>query len=124
VGSWSWDTKNIFDVPKRKDVVERYKKRFGTFMPEQAGEHYAMVWLLKEAVEKAGSADPEKVREALATHEFGDSMDGMMQPGKIKFDNTGWNTQTYPTMIQWQNETVRTVYPEEVATAKVVWPVK
>jgi len=124
VGSWSWDTKNIFDVPERKDVVERYQKRFGTFMPEQAGEHYAMVWLLKEAVEKAGSADPEKVRESLATHEFGSSMDGMMQPGKIKFDSTGWNTQTYPTMIQWQNQTVRTVYPEEVATAKVVWPVK
>jgi branched-chain amino acid transport system substrate-binding protein len=51
-------------------------------------------------------------------------MDGMMQPGKIKFDSTGWNTQTYPTMVQWQNQTVRTVYPEEVATAKVVWPVK
>ena len=124
VGSWSWDTKNIFDVPERKDVVERYQKRFGTFMPEQAGEHYAMVWLLKEAIEKAGSADPEKVREALATHEFGASMDGMMQPGKIKFDSTGWNTLTYPTMIQWQNQTVRTVYPEEVATAKVIWPVK
>jgi len=124
VGSWSWDTKNIFDVPERKDVVERYQKRFGTFMPEQAGEHYAMVWLLKEAIEKAGSADPEKVRESLATHEFGESMDGMMQPGRIKFDSTGWNTQTYPTMIQWQNQTVRTVYPEEVATAKVVWPVK
>ncbi len=124
VGSWSWDTKNIFDVPERKDVVERYLKRFGTFMPEQAGEHYAMVWLLKEAIEKAGSDDPEKVREALSTHEFGASMDGMMQPGRIKFDDTGWNQNTYPTMIQWQNNTVRTVYPEEVATAKVVWPIQ
>ena len=124
VGSWSCDTKNIFDHPQRKDVTERYKKRFGTFMPEQAGEHYAMVWLLKEAIEKAGSADPEKVREALATNEFGKSMDGMMQPGKIKFDKTGWNSHTFPTVIQWQNNTVRTVFPEEVATAKVIWPVK
>jgi branched-chain amino acid transport system substrate-binding protein len=124
VGSWSWDTKNILDFPERKEVTQRYKKRFGTFMPEQAGEHYAMVWLLKEAIEKAGSADPEKVREALASHEFGKSMDGMMQPGKIKFDEAGWNFHTYPTMIQWQNNTVRTVFPEEVATAKVIWPVK
>jgi branched-chain amino acid transport system substrate-binding protein len=124
VGSWSWDTKNIFDVSQRKDVVERYKKRFGNFMPEQAGEHYAMVWVLKEAIEKAGSDDPQKVRDALATHEFGKSMDGMMQPGRIKFDQNGWNLHTYPTMVQWQNNTVRTVYPEEVATAKVVWPIQ
>ena len=124
VGSWSWDTKNILDFPERKEVTQRYKERLGTFMPEQAGEHYAMVWLLKEAIEKAGSADPEKVRAALATQEFGHSMDGMMQPGKIKFDKTGWNFHTFPTMIQWQNNTVRTVFPEEVATAKVVWPVE
>ena len=124
VGSWSWDTKNILDFPERKEVTQRYKERLGTFMPEQAGEHYAMVWLLKEAIEKAGSADPEKVRAALATQEFGYSMDGMMQPGKIKFDKTGWNFHTFPTMIQWQNNTVRTVFPEEVATAKVVWPVE
>ncbi len=124
VGSWSWDTKNILDFPERKEVTQRYKKRLGTFMPEQAGEHYAMVWLLKEAIERAGSADPEKVRAALATQEFGSSMDGMMQPGKIKFDKTGWNLYTFPTMIQWQNDTVRTVFPEEVATAKVIWPVK
>ncbi len=124
VGSWSWDTKNIFDVPERKAVVEAYQKRFKTYMPEQAGEHYAMVWLLKEAIEKAGSADPQKVRDALAQHEFGASMDGMMQPGKIKFDDAGWNKYTYPTMVQWQDNTVRTVYPEEVATAKVIWPVQ
>jgi branched-chain amino acid transport system substrate-binding protein len=124
VGSWSWDTKNILDYPDRNDVTQRYKERFGTFMPEQAGEHYAMVWLLKEAIEKAGSTDPEKVREALATNEFGNSMDGMMQPGRIKFDETGWNFHTFPTVVQWQDNTVRTVYPEDVATAKVIWPVK
>ena len=124
VGSWSWDTKNILDFPERQEVTQRYKERLGTFMPEQAGEHYAMVWLLKEAIERAGSADPENVRAALATQEFGHSMDGMMQPGKIKFDKSGWNSHTFPTMIQWQNNTVRTVFPEEVATAEVIWPVE
>ena len=124
VGSWSWDAKNIKDHPERYDVTQRYEKRFGTFMPEQAGEHYAAVWLLKEAIEKAGSDDPQKVRDALATHEFGNSMDGMMQPGKIKFDETGWNIHTFPTMIQWQNEKPTTVFPESVATSKVVWPIK
>jgi branched-chain amino acid transport system substrate-binding protein len=124
VGSWSWDTKNIVQVPERLEVTRRYEERFGTFMPEQAGEHYAAVWLLKEAIERAGSADPEKVREALANEEFGQSMEGMMQPGVIAFDETGWNHHTFPTMIQWQDQKPTTVYPESVATSEVVWPIQ
>ena len=76
------------------------------------------------AIEKAGSDDPQKVRDALATHEFGKSMDGMMQPGQIKFDETGWNSHTFPTMIQWQNGKPTTVFPESVATSKVISPKK
>lgn len=124
VGSWSWDSKNIMSDPQRKSVVERYKKRFGTFMPEQAGEHYAMLWTLKEALEKARSADPKKVREALATIEITTGLAGLMQPGKIKFDKTGWNIYVYPTMIQWQKGEPRTVYPGEAATNDVVWPIR
>jgi branched-chain amino acid transport system substrate-binding protein len=124
VGSWSWDTKNIVQVPERLDVTKRYEQRFGTFMPEQAGEHYAAVWLLKEAMERAGSAEPEKVRAVLAKEEFGQSMEGMMQPGVIGFDETGWNHYTFPTMIQWQDQKPTTVYPESVATSKVVWPIQ
>jgi len=123
VGSWSWDSKNIMSDPQRKSVVERYKKRFGTFMPEQAGEHYAAVWVLKEALEKAGSADPKKVRDVLADIEITTGLAGLMQPGKIKFDSVGWNTFVYPTMIQWQRGEPRTVYPEAAATNNVVWPV-
>jgi branched-chain amino acid transport system substrate-binding protein len=124
VGSWSWDSKNIMSDPDRKSVVERYKKRFGTFMPEQAGEHYAAVWVLKEALEKAGSRDPKKVRDALAKIEITTGLAGLMQPGKIKFDSTGWNIYVYPTMIQWQRGEPRTVYPEPAATSPVVWPIR
>ncbi|MGD0627046.1 MAG: ABC transporter substrate-binding protein [Thermodesulfobacteriota bacterium] len=124
VGSWSWDSKNIMSDPQRKSVVERYKKRFGTFMPEQAGENYAAVWVLKEALEKAGSPDPKKVRDVLAKIEITTGLAGLMQPGKIKFDSTGWNIHVYPTMIQWQRGEPRTVYPEQAATNNVVWPVR
>jgi branched-chain amino acid transport system substrate-binding protein len=124
VGSWSWDSKNIMSDPYRKSVVERYRKRFGTFMPEQAGEHYAMVWTLKDALEKAKSTDSKKVRDVLATIEITSGPAALMQPGKIKFDATGWNKYVYPTMIQWQKGDPRTVYPEEAATHQVVWPIQ
>jgi branched-chain amino acid transport system substrate-binding protein len=124
VGSWSWDSKNIMSDRQRKSAVERYKKRFGTFMPEQAGEHYAMVWTLKEAIERARSADPQRIRDALASIEIVSGPAGFMQPGKIKFDQTGWNSYVHPTMIQWQRGEPRTVYPEEDATNDVIWPIK
>jgi branched-chain amino acid transport system substrate-binding protein len=124
VGSWSWDSKNIMSDAYRKSVVERYRKRFGTFMPEQAGEHYAMVWTLKEALEAAKSTDSKKVREALASMEITSGPAALMQPGKIKFDEKGWNQYVTPTMIQWQKGDPRTVYPEGAATNDVVWPVK
>jgi branched-chain amino acid transport system substrate-binding protein len=124
VGSWSWDSKNIMSDAYRKSVVERYRKRFGTFMPEQAGEHYAMVWTLKDALEKAKSTDSKKVRDVLSTIEITSGPAALMQPGKIKFDATGWNKYVYPTMIQWQKGDPRTVYPAEAATHEVVWPIK
>jgi branched-chain amino acid transport system substrate-binding protein len=124
VGSWSWDSKNIMSDPQRRSVVERYKKKFGTFMPEQAGEHYAMVWTLKDAMEKARSTNPKKIRDTLASIEITRGLAAIMQPGKIKFDKTGWNLYVHPTIIQWQQGEPRTVYPEEDATHDVVWPVK
>jgi branched-chain amino acid transport system substrate-binding protein len=124
VAATNWDVKNVMADPERKSAVERYKKRFGVFMAEQAQEHYGMVWILKEAIEKAGSADPQKIREALASVEFGTGGAGMMQPGKLKFDQTGMNIHVHPVVIQWQEGEPRAVYPEETASRKVIWPIK
>jgi branched-chain amino acid transport system substrate-binding protein len=124
VAATNWDVKNIMTDPQRKSAVERYKKRFGVYMAEQGVEHYGMVWILKEAIEKAGSTDPRKIREALLAAEFSRGGAGMMQPGKLKFDQTGANTLVHPVMIQWQEGEPRTVYPEEDALRKVIWPVK
>ncbi len=124
VGSWSWDSKNITSDPQRVDITKRYKDKFGTYMPEQAGEHYAAVWLIKDALEAAGSADPAKVRDAMAKLNITTGPAALMQPGVIKFDENGMSTQVSPTMIQWQKGEPRTVYPENVQNVDVVWPIK
>jgi branched-chain amino acid transport system substrate-binding protein len=124
VAACNWDSKNVMTDPLRKSAVERYKKRFGNYMPEQAQEHYGMVWILKEAIEKVGSAEPKKIREALLSMEFSKGGAGMMQPGIVKFDKVGANTAIHPVIIQWQEGEPRTVYPEEDSIRKVIWPVK
>lgn len=112
VASWNWDSKSISTVPELAAITERYEQRFGTFMTEHAGPSYVAVRMLAEAMETAKSADPTKVRDALASFE-NDKIGGFMQPGKIKIDAKGWNSAVHPVMIQWQDGKPRTVFPAE-----------
>ena len=68
------------------------------------------------AVEKAGSTDVNKVRDALA---------GLVTAsffGKIKFDATGQNTFKPMSVIQIQKGKAVSVWPKDSAEAKMIWP--
>lgn len=116
VASWNWDSKSITSNKDLVAVTERYEKKFGTFMTEHAGPTYAAVRVLAEAIDKAGSADPIKVRDALASYNSTSGMAALMQPGGVKYDDKGWNGMVHPVMIQWQDGKPRTVFPEGDAT--------
>ncbi len=116
VASWNWDSKSITSNKDLVGVTERYEKKYGGFMTEHAGPTYLAVRVLADAIDKAGSADPIKVRDVLATYNSNSGMAALMQPGVTKFDATGWNGTVHPVMIQWQNGKPRTVFPKEDAT--------
>jgi len=62
--------------------VDAYKKKAGGDAPQvHAFTHYESVKLLAKAIAEAGSADPDKVRAALAKIQY----DGLM--GKVRFDD-------------------------------------
>ncbi len=124
VGSWSWDAKNIASDPQKADVTKRYKEKYGTFMPEQAGEHYAGIWTLKEGIEAAKSADSTNVRDALSKIKITSGLASMMQPGVTEFDEKGMSKDVFPTMIQWQKGEPHTIAPDSVKTNDVIWPIK
>jgi branched-chain amino acid transport system substrate-binding protein len=68
------------------------------------------------AIEKAGTLDPAKVRDALA------SLDVMTFYGPITFDKRGVN-MTKPMIVQQiQNQHLVTVWPPAVANAKPIYP--
>ncbi|WP_094547228.1 ABC transporter substrate-binding protein [Petroclostridium xylanilyticum] len=124
VASWNWDSKNISQNPELLKITEDYEKEFGEFMTEHAGPTYVAVMLLKEAMEKTASTDPKKIRDTLAEIEITSGPASLMQPGKLKFDSTGWNQHVRPVMIQWQNNKPRTVFPLEDASSKIMVPNK
>ena len=47
------------------EYTERYRKRFGTFMPHEALEHAVCAGVLAQALEVAASDKPEAVSAAL-----------------------------------------------------------
>jgi branched-chain amino acid transport system substrate-binding protein len=68
------------------------------------------------ALEKAGSLDPQKVRDALA------ALDVMTFYGPITFDKRGVN-MTKPMVVQQiQNGKLITVWPAAIAEAKPLYP--
>ncbi len=72
------------DANAQKVNVE-YKKRTGDFLFEYAGGLVAQTFMIADALERAGSADPQKVRDALATLDVSSGYAAMAPGGKVKF---------------------------------------
>jgi branched-chain amino acid transport system substrate-binding protein len=119
VGSWNYDI-NCAEVPP---ISAAYQKRFGEFLMEHAGEAYVMIWVLADAIERATSTDPLKVRDALAKTNLTKGPGSVMPGCRVEFDDTGWNKWVHPVMTQWQKGELRTVYPASDARVKPAWPV-
>jgi branched-chain amino acid transport system substrate-binding protein len=119
VGSTQWTAQakgsdDIFGTAQ--DYAADFKKRFGGDAEYHSAEGAAACLALVLAVEDAGSADADKVRDSLA------SLDTESFFGPIKFDDTGKNVTKPMSAIQIQNGKVTTIYPEDQAQAKLQWP--
>jgi branched-chain amino acid transport system substrate-binding protein len=111
---WNWD----FPYPGAADFNKKYMDKYKEpFAPQEAGEDYAMVYALKEALEKAGSTEHDAVRDALAKL----SIPSIMTGGKVSFDETGMNKDVSAVLIEWIDGMPRSVYPKEIATAKPIF---
>lgn len=76
---------------------------------------------LLDAVNRAGSTDPEKLRAALAATDI--PPDQLIVPYKgVKFDATGQNILVRPILMQVQKGQYCTVYPFELAACPVLFP--
>jgi branched-chain amino acid transport system substrate-binding protein len=107
----------------QEELVEKFKKRTGEpFMTQDPLMTYAHVWIIKEAAERARSADPKAIRETVASMELTSGPGAAaLYPGKIKYDERGRRVGTVPIIVQWQNGEPFTVVPTNVATRPLVW---
>ena len=102
-----------------KKFVERTKEPFMTQDPLCT---YSHVWLIKEAIEQAKSADPKAIRDALAKIDISSGPAvAAFQPARVKFDDRGRRIGASPIIVQWQGGEPFTVVPTAVATRPVSW---
>ena len=115
VAHWNHDMSD--DAQK---VNAEYKKRTGEFLFEYAGGLVAQTFMLADALERAASADPQKVREALSTLDVSSGYAAMAPGGKVKFGPDGKNIYGRPVGVQWQNGDLASVFPKEDARAPLL----
>jgi branched-chain amino acid transport system substrate-binding protein len=121
LSAWN-DDMNIPEAGVQQ-ASEAYRQAYNEpFMPQEAGETYVAVHLIKTAIEQAGSCEPQAIRDVLAQIEVSSGPESGMPPGQIAFDETGMNRFATPIMIQWQDQLPRTVWPQEVASTEVQLP--
>lgn len=114
----NWGAKGI------EDLTTRFKAKTGEpWITQDSISNYGHMWLLKEAIEKAGSAERHKVREALHTMDLTTGPGAQTFPGgHIRFDDNGRRVGAPLVIVQWQDGVPVTVYPPEAAFSSPVWP--
>jgi branched-chain amino acid transport system substrate-binding protein len=117
-GVLSINTSNYDLAP---ELTDPFRKRFGDFMEHDAIEYAVALDLVLQAIERAKSAKPRAVTEALHGARFESGWTKAMPGGAVQFDQTGLNTVSVPIMVQWRKKELVTVWPKDVAKASPVW---
>ena len=107
-------TASEFEMNFKKAYPEYKDKK----VPYQTAQASAAVYVFKDAFERAGSMDKEKVRDAIS------ATDMQTFYGGIKFSDAGNNIAKPMVLRQIQNGKYNVVAPSEFASHKLNWPRK
>ncbi len=100
---------------------EMFKAKTGRDIDDTTGRAIQGFFTLADAINRAGSTDPEKIREALAATDLKPNQLMMGYRG-VKFDEKGQNTLATTLLIQLQGDSYVAVWPEDKATAPLKLP--
>ncbi len=116
------------DIPRPGAVAfnEGFRARFGQDPVPQCLNARTALWVIKDAIEKAGVADRERLREQLAaTSLSGDTppLDAMPYSA-LRFDASGENVEARGIVMQVQDGRFHTVWPKKMARRALRWPLR
>ncbi len=110
-------------VKGQEAIIERFVKRTGEpWITQDSMTAYGDMWILKEALERAGAADSKKVAEEIRKLDLKEGPAALAFPGGVKFEPNGRRAGAHLVIVQWQKGKAVTVYPAELAVAEPIWP--
>ena len=98
------------------DYAKRFEKEYGYVPPYQAAESTASVLVYVDALQRAGTFDTEKVRDAIAATKLETFY------GWVDFDDTGKNIAKPMVLRQVQQGKYVPVAPSQFAAGNVIFP--
>src|SRR5262249_723050 len=104
-------------------INDIYKAKTGRDLDDTSGRNMQSFLALAEALNRAGSTDPERIRDALSKTDLKPEQ-LMMGYNGVKFDETGQNFLASTYLIQLEGNKYRLVWPDRAGSAKLVWPMK
>ena len=109
-------------IPMLVKVNELFKKHSnGRDLSDNSARSFTGFMVLLEALNRAGSTDPEKLRAALIATDI--PADQLIVPYRgVKFDANGQNELVQAILMQAQKGKYCTIYPFELASCEVLYP--
>jgi len=116
---WSLDLAG--KKPIIKTINEMYKERYGTDMNGNIARAFTGAYALFIGINNAGSTENVAIQKALQNLNISGDDLIMPWPG-IQLDETGQNFKAIPIMVQVKDMAYHTVWPFELASMEVIWP--
>jgi branched-chain amino acid transport system substrate-binding protein len=107
--------------PLVKAVNDLHKERVGVDLDGVTARGFTGLITLADAINWAGSTEPEAIRQALVETRI--PGERLIMPWKgIEFDEKGQNKHAAGVMVQILDEQYRLVWPFDLAETELVWP--
>jgi branched-chain amino acid transport system substrate-binding protein len=117
--------RSAWDIGKPGSITykinEMYKKKTGRDLDDTSGRDMQGFLVLADAINRAGSTDAEKIRQALQQTNMKPEQLMMGYRG-VKFDATGQNIEASTYLIQLQGKAYVSIWPDKAAAAPLQWP--
>jgi branched-chain amino acid transport system substrate-binding protein len=103
-------------------LIADFKKRTGEpWLTQDSISTYGDMWIFKDALEAAKSADRKKVADAIRAMDTTSGPARYFPGGRLKFEENGRRAGAALLIVQWQGGEPKVVYPPASAMAKPVW---
>ncbi len=116
---WALDLANR--NPLIKQVNDLFNSRYKINFTGNSSRTFTGLMVMADAINRAGSTEPEAIRKALVATDMPGSK--LIMPWKgVKFDAAGQNTLGQGILAQIIGGKYNTVWPFDMASREVVWP--